>query len=166
MLTVTIAEQSSVSPGTGLTVSQERKRDGMLAHATRVADNVWRIHALYNLVTGIWPILHMRSFEAISGPKTDRWLVKIVGALVGVIGGVIALAGVRQRITPEVATLAIGSCASLAAIDVVYVSRGRISRVYLLDAVLEVLLIVGWIIRWREVQEAVKETLPQIVLSP
>ncbi len=118
----------------------------MLQQAIRVADNVWRIHALYNLVTGIWPLLHMRSFEAISGPKTDRWLVRTVSALVGVIGGAIAMAGARNRVTPEVVGLAIGSSASLAAIDVIYVSRGRISRVYLLDALAQVLLIVGWIV--------------------
>jgi hypothetical protein len=122
----------------------------MLKQTTRLAENVWRIHALYNVVTGVWPILHIRSFEAMSGPKTDRWLVKTVGALVGVIGGVIAMAGARKRITPEVVGLAIGSSASLAAIDVVYVSRGRISRVYLLDAMLEALLIGGWIITWMQ----------------
>jgi hypothetical protein len=128
----------------------ERTDLSMLKQTTRLAENVWRIHALYNIVTGVWPILHMRSFEAMSGPKTDRWLVKTVGALVGVIGGVIAMAGARKRITPEVVGLAIGSSASLAAIDLVYVLRGRISRVYLLDAMLEALLIVGWISTWMQ----------------
>jgi hypothetical protein len=121
----------------------------MSRYATRLVDNVWRIHALYALITGVWPLLHMRSFEAISGRKTDRWLVKCVGALVGVTGGVIAGAGHRQRLTPEMVGLAVGSSASLAAIDVIYVARGRISRVYLLDALVEILLIAGWIMRSR-----------------
>jgi hypothetical protein len=144
----------------------ERTDLSMLKQATRLVENVWRVHALYNVVTGVWPILHIRSFEAMSGPKTDSWLVKTVGALVGVIGGVIAMAGARKRITPEVVGLAIGSSASLAAIDVVYVSRGRISRVYLLDAMLEVLLIVGWIIRWMQSRARSNQERSTPVLRP
>ena len=117
----------------------------MLQLVQRFTDNVWRIQAGYNILTGIWPLVHMPSFEAISGPKTDRWLVKTVGAVVGVNGGVIAVAGAKDRITPEIVGLAIGSGASLAAMDVFYVSRGRISRVYLLDALAEALFIAGWI---------------------
>jgi hypothetical protein len=98
-------------------------------------------------ISGIWPLIHIRSFEAVSGPKTDRWLVKAVTSLITVIGFVIGSAGMRNRMTPEVVGLAIGCSATLATVDVVYVSRGRISRVYLLDALAEVLLIGGWILR-------------------
>jgi hypothetical protein len=115
------------------------------------ASSVWILHAIYALVTGIWPLVHLRSFEAVSGPKADGWLVKTVGILVGVIGGVIALAGTRKRISPEITGLAIGSSIGLAAIDVINVTRGRISRVYLLDAMVQCLLIGGWIVAvWRE----------------
>jgi hypothetical protein len=48
-------------------------------------------------------------------------------------------------VTPEVVGLAIGQSASLAAVDMVYVARGRISRVYLLDALLETLIVAAWI---------------------
>jgi hypothetical protein len=30
-------------------------------------------------VTGVWPILRLRSFEAVTGPKKERWLVKTMG---------------------------------------------------------------------------------------
>jgi uncharacterized membrane protein (Fun14 family) len=73
--------------------------------------------------------------------------VKTVTSFIVVVGFVIGSAGKRNRITPEIVGLAIGSSATLATVDVVYVSRGRISRVYLLDAIAEVLLIVGWIRR-------------------
>ena len=52
-----------------------------------------RLQAVFYIVTGVWPIVSMRSFEAITGPKVDRWLVKTVGALVAVIG---VRAGPRQ----------------------------------------------------------------------
>jgi len=95
-------------------------------------------------VTGIWPILHMRSFEAVTGPKTDRWLVKTVGGLLTVAGVALWQAGRQRRVTPEMVGVATGSAAVLTAIDVAYVSKGRISPVYLLDAVAEVGLIGGW----------------------
>ena len=109
----------------------------------------WRLVALgqaaYFVVTGIWPLVHIRSFEWITGPKVDRWLVKTVGVLVAVIGAAIGLAARRQRISPEIEVLAIGSSLGLAAIDVVYVTRRRVRPVYLLDAVGQVVLIAGWV---------------------
>src|SRR5919106_4031462 len=75
---------------------------------------------LYYLATGVWPLVSMRSFEAVTGPKTDRWLVKTVGVLVGVIGAVLISAGRNRRVTTESALLAAGSAAGLAAVDTIY----------------------------------------------
>jgi energy-converting hydrogenase Eha subunit E len=105
--------------------------------------------AAYFLVTGIWPLVDLRTFEAISGPKVDDWLVKTVGVQIGVVGGVLALAAYRQRVTPEVELLAIGSALGLAAIDVVYVSRRRIRPIYLLDALIELGFVAGWAVARR-----------------
>ena len=33
--------------------------------------------------TGLWPLMHMPSFEAVTDPKEDKWLVRTVGVLVG-----------------------------------------------------------------------------------
>jgi hypothetical protein len=97
----------------------------------------------YYLATGIAPFVSRRGFEAVTGPKREWWLVQTVGALVTVIGGVLASATVRRRITPEMQALAIGSAAALATIDIVYVTRRRVSPLYLLDAAIEISLIVG-----------------------
>ena len=101
---------------------------------------------IYYFATGVWPLVSIRNFEAVTGPKTDRWLVKTVGVLVSVIGLVLVLAGRRRRVTPEATLLAAGSAAGLAAIDTIYATRGRISKIYLLDAVAEVALIAAWVI--------------------
>lgn len=95
---------------------------------------------LYYLVAGTWPLLHMRSFVAITGPKTDLWLVRTVAALIVVIGGVLSLAALRRREVPEISLLAVGSALALTAIDLFYSLRGRISRIYLLDAAGEMIL--------------------------
>jgi hypothetical protein len=111
---------------------------------------VAQAQALYYLVTGLWPLLHIRSFLKVTGPKTDLWLVKTVGVLIGVIGVVLGVAGRQQSARPEIALLALGSAAGLTGIDVVYVARRRISPIYLLDAVAELVLIFGWVITWRQ----------------
>jgi hypothetical protein len=98
----------------------------------------------YYVATGVWPLVSMKSFERVTGPKTDGWLVVAVGGLVGVVGGTVVSAAVGRRLSPEIRLLAAGSAATLAAIDIVYAARGRISRIYLLDAVLEIGLVLAW----------------------
>ncbi len=85
----------------------------------------------------------------ITGPKRDVWLVKTVGILVAVVGGVLAMAGLRRRVSGEVALLGAGSAAALAGIDIVYASKGRISRVYLADAAAEIALVTLWAVLWK-----------------
>ena len=98
----------------------------------------------FDVVTGLWPIVHLRSFEAVTGPKLEGWLVKTVGALITVIGGTLLAAGLRRRVTPEIRLLGVGSAAAFTLVDVIYTAKRRIAPVYLLDAVVEVGLIAGW----------------------
>lgn len=102
------------------------------------------LQGTFYVATGLWPILHMRSFERVTGPKTDRWLVKTLGALVGAVGGVLLHSGLRKAPSTDLAAAAAGNAAALAAADVIYVARGRIPAVYLLDAAVELGLVLGW----------------------
>lgn len=40
------------------------------------------LQGTYYLLTGVWPFASMGTFLAVTGPKTDLWLVRTVGALV------------------------------------------------------------------------------------
>lgn len=102
------------------------------------------MQGLFYLVTGIWPLVHIRSFVWVTGPKTDLWLVKTAGVLITVAGMVLSLAAFRRQPAPEIPLLATGSAAGLTGIDLVYVAKKRISPVYLLDALVEVVLIGLW----------------------
>jgi hypothetical protein len=108
-----------------------------------------RAHGVANLVGGLWPLLHISSFEMVFGPKTDRWLVKTVAGLL-MVNGLTQLTtspttdGVRQA-----RRLGVGTAAVLAAIDLVYVPARWISKMYLVDAALEV----GWILAWYRVDK-------------
>lgn len=106
------------------------------------------VQAVYFLITGVWPLVHIDSFMKVTGPKHDLWLVRTVGVLVTVIALTIGVAAWRREIGPPVILLAIASTAALAAVDVVYVARRVIARIYLADALAEVLLIAAWAVAW------------------
>jgi hypothetical protein len=108
-----------------------------------MARGVAAIQGLYFLVTGVWPLVHMDSFLAVTGPKTDLWLVQTVGALVTAVGAVLLVAAWRGP-SAEAIVLAVGTILALATVDVVYASRRVISPVYLLDALAQILLLAGW----------------------
>lgn len=101
---------------------------------------------IYYMLTGLWGLLHIDSFMAVTGPKFDIWLVKMVSVLIVVISIVLLLSGYRKKIILEIIVLAVGSALGFIAIDIYYVVIDRISEVYLLDALAELILIILWII--------------------
>jgi hypothetical protein len=102
---------------------------------------VLKAQGAYYVATGALPFISRQAFEAVTGPKTEWWLVQTVGALVTVAGGALMSGARRQRVTPELLSIAAGSAASLAAIDVVYVAKGRIAPTYLIDAAAQLALL-------------------------
>ncbi len=98
--------------------------------------------------TGLWPVFHIESFQAITGRKRDLWLVKAAGLLIASIGATLSVAGVRGDLEIELPLLGATSAASLAAIDVVYGLRREISPIYLVDAAGEIALIGAWLAAW------------------
>jgi len=92
---------------------------------------------VYYAGTGLLPFASRRAFEAVTGPKREWWLVQTVGLLVTVVGGALISGAARRSASPELVGVAAGSAASLAAIDIVYVARGRIAPSYLADAAVQ-----------------------------
>jgi hypothetical protein len=103
-----------------------------------------RLQAAYFVSTGVFPFISRRGFEAITGPKREWWLVQTVGLLVTAIGAGLWRAAERDEVPDDVALIAAGAAASLAAVDVVYVARRRIRATYLLDAAVELAILEGW----------------------
>jgi energy-converting hydrogenase Eha subunit E len=102
------------------------------------------VQGLYFLISGIWPVLSIKTFQIVTGPKTDLWLVKTVGLILAVIGAVLIFAQVNGEINTSIIFLAIGSALSLVIVELIYVAKRVISPIYLLDAFVEVLLIAWW----------------------
>jgi hypothetical protein len=110
---------------------------------------------LYFAVLGVWPIIDIRSFQAVSGPKTDHlvtgreadhWLVITMGSLITAIGISLLVEFWSKQSSPAITTLAIGSALSLAAVDIVYVSREVIDPIYLADAAIEIAFACIWFV--------------------
>lgn len=105
---------------------------------------VARAHGWFNVANGLWPLVHLRSFERVFGPKTDEWLVYTVGGLM-LSAGCLQLSALDS---PEGTRLArrigLGTAITLLAIDLIYVPAGRIRPTYLIDAAVEAALVTAW----------------------
>ncbi len=108
------------------------------------------LQGVYFFVPGIWPLLHMPSFLAVTGPKTDLWLVKTVGALLAVIGLALMAAGIKKRVTPEIMLLGVLAAVAMAVVDIYYSGTNTISDIYRYDAACEIIIIFLWVIAWNK----------------
>ena len=102
---------------------------------------VLAVQGAYYLLTGIWPLVSLRTFEAVTGPKTDDWLVQTVGVLAAVIGAALFVGSWRWPPNRETLLLAVLAALGFAAVDVVFTVQGIISRVYLADAAVQVVVL-------------------------
>jgi hypothetical protein len=121
----------------------------------RLYRSIGWIQGLYFLLTGIWPLVSIKTFQLVTGRKTDHlitgreadhWLVNTVGVLVIAIGITLLFSAWRGRFSAEVAILGIAAAIGLIGIDVIYVARGTISAVYLIDAVLQAAIVIAWLV--------------------
>jgi hypothetical protein len=98
----------------------------------------------FNIVGGLWPLLSIKTFEAVYGPKVDRWPEYTVGGLL-VTAGVAQVTARGEAELRLARILGLGTAATLLAVDLVYVPRGRIRVTYLQDAVCEAAWIAAWL---------------------
>jgi energy-converting hydrogenase Eha subunit E len=114
--------------------------------SSRPRHRVLGFQATYYILTGLWPLVHFGSFELVTGPKTDDWLVRMVALLVVSIGVTLAVAVRRNAVHAlEITVLAEGATLAFSFIDIRYALNGRISHIYLADAVLELGLLAALI---------------------
>lgn len=102
------------------------------------------IQGTANILGGVWPILSIRTFEAVFGPKEDRWLVYTVAGLL-VTNGTAQILAARAGEFRSARWIGIATAIPLATIDAKYVPKGRIRWTYLLDAAMELTFIGLWV---------------------
>lgn len=139
------AGPESAEPAKSAPAIQEKLTlDPFLARSEGVM-YLFLVHGIYYILTGIWPLLDVESFMAVTGPKMDIWLVRAVGVVVLAAGSGFLLASLLRAGNRPLILIAAASSLGLAAIDIRYVISGVISTVYLVDAVLQLLLLLVWV---------------------
>jgi hypothetical protein len=113
------------------------------------------VQSVYYLITALWGLLHIESFMAVTGPKTDVWLVKTVSVLILPVV-VCLVAGHLLHVHPLLVILvAATAAAGFAAIDFYYTAGKVIRWVYAVDGVVQTVLLLVWIfllMQWRKLQ--------------
>src|SRR5688500_15920806 len=93
--------------------------------ASRVITALLWVQGTYYLLTGIWPLVSIRTFQLVTGPKTDHlptgreadhWLVMTAGVLITSIALPLVIAAWRGRAPAEVIVLAVSAAIGLTCI--------------------------------------------------
>lgn len=118
------------------------------------------IQGVYTLMTAIWPLVDIESFVQVTGPKTDIWLVKTVGALLIPIALSLLLHLFLSM--DHLMAFILGSLTSGAfiTVDCYYALNDVISDIYLADAAIQIVFLTWWIyilgMRWEQLRNRVK----------
>lgn len=109
--------------------------DDALAVTTRRI--IWA-QAAYYVTTGLWPLLHLRSFAAVAGPKPDRFQTQTTGALFAAVGVALWSGDPQSRATRVLA----GSTAA-AALGTELLHLRRLRKVFAAEACLEAMFLLA-----------------------
>jgi hypothetical protein len=109
----------------------------VVSRTTRLSRHAGIAQGAFYVATGLWPIASPQSFEAVTGPKQERWLVQTTGALITAVGVSLIIAARERGSRRTMHWLAALSALALGGADLVFAGRGRISKVYLADAAVE-----------------------------
>jgi hypothetical protein len=104
------------------------------------------IQGAYTLLTGLWALLDLTSFMAVTGPKTDLWLVKTVSVLFICIGLSFLAAHLKPANSSAGTLLSVSTALAISGIDLYYALHGIISAVYIIDAAVQLVFLLWWII--------------------
>ena len=103
------------------------------------------VQAVYILLTALWPIIDIRSFMAVTGYKTDIWLVKTVGALLIPVALTLVMYLYIPTDRRPALMLGSGTAAAFICIDFYYALTDVIPDIYLADGLAEILFLACWL---------------------
>ena len=107
----------------------------------KIIKTIFYFQSIYFIVTGVWPIISINTFMAVTGPKTDIWLVQMVGLLALAIGCGLLYSSITKKFHTSSTIIILMSCLFFFAIDVYYYMNGALIDTYLADAFLQVIFI-------------------------
>ncbi|GAB0157916.1 hypothetical protein CHRYSEOSP005_32100 [Chryseobacterium sp. Alg-005] len=103
------------------------------------------VQGIYFFITGVWPLIHLKSFMEVTGPKTDIWLVQTVAVLILSHSMLFFYIAFKKRILPVYALMGMITTSGLAIIELYYYFQGTLKWVYFIDSVIEILFFIYWL---------------------
>jgi hypothetical protein len=108
------------------------------------AQAVLIVQGAYYTLTGLWPIVDIESFQSVTGPKTDLWMLRTLGLLLAIVGSVLLFSTRHGKPPLEIVVLALAMATALLLVDFIVVFSRTVPLRYLFDAVMQAGLIFWW----------------------
>jgi len=106
-----------------------------------------KVQGAYDTLGGLWPLVSMPLFEALTGPKPEEWLVRAVAGVLLFLGSLLLHdAFRRKRIDRGLRIMAAGISAVLGLVAVVSSLGGWVSWVYFIDGTIHLSFTLAWVV--------------------
>ncbi len=112
---------------------------------TRLSRYLILAHGGYLCIGGLWPLIHMDSFEAVTGPKVDEFLVRSIALILLLTAAVLFSQLHGKELELSAVIMGMGISLILGSIAIISAALGYIRAVYFLDGALHVLFGIGWL---------------------
>jgi hypothetical protein len=100
-----------------------------------------RAQGWYYLLGGLWPLVHFRSFEAVAGPKPDRFQTEVTSVLFTAVGAALLAGSRAARPARPVRLLAAATALGTAYVDLRH--RRALRDLFRAEALLELAFATG-----------------------
>ncbi|MGV9013135.1 MAG: hypothetical protein ACOH13_11120 [Flavobacteriales bacterium] len=110
----------------------------------KITSLVLYAHALYLLIGGAWPLLSLRTFEEVTGPKSDHFLVRTV-ALILVLVASILFTQRKPPVERSAVFTAMGISCILGSVALFSAAGGWVWKVYFIDGGMHLLFASAWV---------------------
>lgn len=104
------------------------------------------VQGVFFIATGLWPVVHLQSFERLARTNVEGWKVKALGGVIALVGATLVAASLKRRDDTAVRVLGVGSALALALTDLFFASKKRGVPIYLADAAVQTGLATAWFI--------------------
>ena len=103
------------------------------------------VQAVYYLLTGLWPLLHLNSFLSITGSGADLWRSQPINLLILCVGLVLLRGSAEKSSKPATNILSVAAAFVLLIIDLYFPFSGVVSKLYVVDGILQFSCLVLWL---------------------
>jgi hypothetical protein len=108
----------------------------------------------YYLLSSAWPLINIESFMSVTGAKQDIWLVKTFSLLIVCVSLTLFVYLFLKEHSLSVIFLSLMVPAVLAAVDIYYSLNGIISKIYLVDALINLAILIAWLFHVKAIVKA------------